>query len=99
MAVHGIRLDSDQRFKLKVAIFAGAVLAIGLLGVFASSVGGLSWDYAHIAVGQPWFQRYSFIAGIIIVSAWIAAAGTALFVWLANAIGKVATTRRMGNDH
>ena len=84
MAVHGIRLDSDQRFKLKVAIFAGVVLVIGLLGVFASSVGGLSWDYAHTVVGQPWFQRYSFIEGIIIVSAWIVAAGTALFVRFAN---------------
>jgi len=84
MTVHGIRLDSDQRFKLKVAIFAGVVLVIGLLGVFASSVDGLSWDYAHTTVGQPWFQRYSFIAGIIIVSAWIVAAGTALFVRFAN---------------
>ncbi len=53
MTVHGIRLDSGQRFKLKVAVFAGVGLAIGLLGVFASSVGGLSWDYAHTAVGQP----------------------------------------------
>lgn len=88
MAVHGIRLDSDQRFKLKVAIFAGVVLVIGLLGVFASSVDGLSWDYAHTAVGQPWFQRYSFIAGIIIVSAWIVAAGTALFVRFANRKGQ-----------
>jgi len=53
MTIHGIRLDSGQRFKLKVAVFAGVWLAIGLLGVFASSVGGLSWDYAHTAVGQP----------------------------------------------
>ncbi|MFF1553316.1 hypothetical protein ACFVX3_20045 [Rhodococcus erythropolis] len=88
MTVHGIRLDSDQRFKLKVAVFAGVVLAIGLLGVCASSVGGLSWDYAHTAVGLPWFQRYSFIAGIIIVSAWIVVAGTALFVWFANRKGR-----------
>lgn len=88
MTVHGIRLDSSQRFKLKVMLFAGVVLAIGLLGIFESSIGGLSWDYAHIAVGQPWFQRYSFIAGIIIVSAWIVAASTALFVWFANRKGR-----------
>jgi hypothetical protein len=32
------------------------------------------------------------------VSVWIVAVGTALFVWLAHAIGKVVETRRRGDD-
>ncbi|RAL31781.1 hypothetical protein CVN56_26915 [Rhodococcus sp. AQ5-07] len=84
MTIHGIRLDADTRFKVKIAALATAVLLIGLLGVFANSIGGLSWDYAHTASGQPLFQRYSFIAGIIIVSMWVVAAGSSLFVWCRN---------------
>ncbi|MCW2093411.1 UNVERIFIED_ORG: hypothetical protein M2328_006764 [Rhodococcus erythropolis] len=84
MKLHGVHFDNDQRFKLKVTVAALLVLAVGLLGVFASSVGGLSWDYAHTAAGQPLFERYSFIAGLIILSIWSIVAVSALVIWISN---------------
>ncbi|WP_186626583.1 hypothetical protein [Rhodococcus sp. BP22] len=74
-------LNGDQVFMVKVILAALTVLSIGLLGIFGSSVGGLSWDYAHTSAGQPLFERYSFAAGLLITIIWLVAVIAVAAVW------------------
>lgn len=82
MNLHVVRLDTDQRFKLKAAVAAVVVLTVGLLGIFANTIGGRSWDYSHAVYGQISLQKYSFIAGLIIVTLWVTAAIVASILWI-----------------